>query len=209
MAKIYNTQERAAVMTMRDDLCSIQAIALRPCGSASTIGREITEGRFWTCRASISALRPLRTASSPSKGRASDQGRRQAFVGGYAGRAHPGFVALGKMDNPTIKTVVASITVVLNVEPMTMRKTMTCDQGREILGRKILTERTGLQIDFADPHGPWQRGNESANGLLRQYISKDTDLSICSQEELNAIALSLNTRQRTKIGFESTLLVYT
>ena len=70
----------------------------------------------------------------------------------------PGFVVLEKMDNSIVKTVVASITVVLNGEPMAMRKTMTCDQGREMLGRKILTERTGLRIGFANPHGPWQRG---------------------------------------------------
>ena len=44
MAKIYKhltTQERAVVMTMRDDLCSIRSIAKRLCRSASTIGREI------------------------------------------------------------------------------------------------------------------------------------------------------------------------
>jgi IS30 family transposase len=32
-----------------------------------------------------------------------------------------------------------------------MRKTMTYDQGREIHAHKTLTERTGVQIYFADP----------------------------------------------------------
>ena len=44
MAKFYKhltTQERAVVMTMRDDLCSIRSIAKRLCRSASTIGREL------------------------------------------------------------------------------------------------------------------------------------------------------------------------
>ncbi|QRX83431.1 helix-turn-helix domain-containing protein [Glaciimonas sp. PAMC28666] len=44
IAKIYKhltTQERAVVMTMRDDLCSIRSIAKRLCRSASNIGREI------------------------------------------------------------------------------------------------------------------------------------------------------------------------
>uniref|UniRef100_UPI0025CE4E2D IS30 family transposase n=1 Tax=Rugamonas sp. TaxID=1926287 RepID=UPI0025CE4E2D len=121
-----------------------------------------------------------------------------------------GFVVLAKMDNATTKAVVDSFSAVLNREPAAMRKTMTYDQGREMHGHKILTERTGVQIYFADPHSPWQRGsNENTNGLLRQYMPKGSDLSIYSQEELDAIALSLNTRPRARLGYESPLVVYT
>ena len=77
-------------------------------------------------------------------------------------------------------------------------------------GHKILTERTDVQIYFADPHSPWQRGsNENTNGLLRQYIPKGSDLSMYSQDELNAIALSLNTRPREMLGWKAPLAVYT
>ena len=121
-----------------------------------------------------------------------------------------GFVVLAKMDNATTKTVVESFSTVLNREPAAMRKTMTYDQGREMHGHKILTERTGIEIYFADPHSPWQRGsNENTNGLLRQYMPKGSDLSIYSQVELDAIALSLNTRPRARLRFESPLVVYT
>ena len=120
-----------------------------------------------------------------------------------------GFVVLAKMDNASTKAVVDSFSAVLNREPAAMRKTMTYDQGREMSGHKILTERTGVQIYFADPHSPWQRGsNENTNGLLRQYMPKGSDLSIYSQEELDAIALSLNTRPRARFGFESPLVMY-
>lgn len=81
-----------------------------------------------------------------------------------------GFVVLAKMENATTKAVVDSFSAVLNREPAAMRKTMTYDQGREMHGHKILTERTGVQVYFADPHSPWQRGsNENTNGLLRQW----------------------------------------
>ena len=83
------------------------------------------------------------------------------------------FVVLAKMDNATAKAVVDSFSAVFNREPAAMRKTMTYDQGREMHGHKILTEPTGVQIYFADPHSPWQRGsNENTNGLLRQYMSR-------------------------------------
>ena len=73
-------------------------------------------------------------------------------------------------------------------------------------GHKILTERSGVQVYFADQHSPWQRGsNENTNGLLRQYMPKGSDLSIYSQDQLDAIALSLNTRPRARLGYESPL----
>jgi IS30 family transposase len=120
------------------------------------------------------------------------------------------FVVLAKMDNAGTKSVVDSFSAVLNREPETLRKSMTYDQGREMHGHKILTKRTGVQIYFADPHSPWQRGsNENTNGLLRQYMPKGSDLSIYSQEELDAIALSLNTRPRETLGWKTPLAVYT
>jgi transposase, IS30 family len=120
-----------------------------------------------------------------------------------------GFVVLAKMDNATTKAVVESFSAVLNREPAAMRKTMTYDQGREMHGHKILTEKTGVKVYFADPHSPWQRdSNENTNGLLRQYMPKGSDLSIYSQDELDAFAFQLNTRPRKRFNYESPLVLY-
>lgn len=40
-----------------------------------------------------------------------------------------------------------------------------------------------------------------ANGLLRQYLPKGSDLSEHAQEELDAIVWKLNTRPRKSLGF--------
>ena len=95
--------------------------------------------------------------------------------------------------------------------PVALRKTLTYDQGKEMSYHDVLTLRTGVAVYFADPHSPRQRGsNENTNGLLRQYLPKGTDLSVYSQDELNQIALNLNTRprQRQRHGFHTPLQVY-
>jgi IS30 family transposase len=52
-------------------------------------------------------------------------------------------------------------------------------------------------VYFCDSHSPWQRGsNENANGLLRQYFPKATDLGVHSPDHLRAVEDEINQRPR-------------
>ncbi len=85
-----------------------------------------------------------------------------------------------------------------------MRKTMTYDRGSEMARHRDLAATNGIQVYFADPHSAWQRGsNENANGLIREYLPKGSDLSGTSQHELNAIANRLNKRPRRNLGYQT------
>jgi IS30 family transposase len=78
---------------------------------------------------------------------------------------------------------------------------LTWDQGNEMFHHPRIEQHTGLTIYFADPHSPWQRGsNENTNGLLRQYLPKNTDLSIWTPGQLAEIAAELNSRPRQRLN---------
>ena len=112
------------------------------------------------------------------------------------------FVTLVKMDSASAEDAQKGFAHVLNRIDAQKRLSMTYDQGKEMAWHEKLAEDTGINVYFADPHSPWQRGiNENTNGLLRQYMPKGTDLSGFTQDELDQIAWKLNTRPRKSLNF--------
>ena len=56
-------------------------------------------------------------------------------------------------------------------------------------------ENLGVLFFFADDYSSWQRGsNENANGLLREYFPKKTDLAAIFDEALNKALYDINHR---------------
>ncbi len=120
------------------------------------------------------------------------------------------FTVLAKMEDGSAASAVKGFAHVLNRIDAQKRLSMTYDQGKEMAGHPQLTLETGIKVYFADPHSPWQRGiNENTNGLARQYLPKGSDLSVFSQEELDAIAWKLNTRPRKSLGFKCPAELFT
>jgi IS30 family transposase len=105
-------------------------------------------------------------------------------------------------DDRKADTVRQAMTEQITSLPDQLRRSITWDQGHEMMGHAKFSIETGVPVYFCDPHSPWQRGsNENTNGLLRQYFPKGTDLSVHTAADLDTAAASLNSRPRQTLGW--------
>lgn len=114
-----------------------------------------------------------------------------------------GYLVLGHLPNGrTSEAVIDSVAEAMSFYPTELAKTLTWDRGIEMANHTDLTTRTGIDVYFADPYSPWQRGsNENINGLLREYLPKSSDLSVYSADDLAKIAHALNNRPRKRLDY--------
>jgi IS30 family transposase len=119
---------------------------------------------------------------------------------GIEPRIHNGPALAGYGAEAVRDAIAATITTL----PDQLRRSLTWDRGKEMAQYAQLKIDTGVQVFFADPYSPWQRGtNENTNGLLRQYFPKGTDLSRHGADELQAVSTALNGRPRKTLGWKT------
>ena len=72
-----------------------------------------------------------------------------------------------------------------------------------------MAEILNVEFYFPFPHHPWQRGtNENINGLLREYFSKNTDITDISNEWIQAKINELNKQPRKCLYWKTPYEVY-
>lgn len=85
--------------------------------------------------------------------------------------------------------------------PAMFATSLSWDQGVEMARHDHLRAATGMQVYFAHPHSPWERGtNEHTNRRIRAYLPKSTDIPT-HQPYLTAIAEELNDIPREKLDW--------
>ena len=110
-------------------------------------------------------------------------------------------LAKGAIRADAVREALAATIVKL---PVSLRRSLTWDQGSEMAQHQRFTVDTGVAIYFCDPRSPWQRGtNENTNGLLRQYFPKGRSLAKVTQEQLDEVSDQLNGRPRETLGWRT------
>jgi IS30 family transposase len=84
------------------------------------------------------------------------------------------------------------------------RRSITFDNGTEFARCRRLEKHLGMELYFAEPGCPHQRGtNENTNGLIRQYFPKGTDFRDVTHYEVREVEHLLNDRPRECLGYRT------
>ena len=99
----------------------------------------------------------------------------------------------------TAEVTTVALIAALTALPPGLCRSLTWDRGTELADHQQVAAATGIELFFADPHSPWQRGsNENTNGLLRQYFPKGSNLAVHSPDRLAQVQDELNGRPRKR-----------
>ena len=84
------------------------------------------------------------------------------------------------------------------------RLTLTADNGKEFTDHPDLARRLKVDVYFANPYHPWERGlNENVNRMIRRWFPKGTDFRQISDADVYRVERLLNSRPRKSLGYRT------
>ena len=114
------------------------------------------------------------------------------------------YVIMVKLQNRTAPEVRKAFAQELKDLPAYMRKSMTHDNGTEMSQHKLFSKDTQMQVYFANPYSPWERGtNENTNMLIRDFFPKGTDFNTVPSGKIKQVQELLNNRPRKTLHWET------
>lgn len=111
-------------------------------------------------------------------------------------------IKIHRLKNFTPGETNEAIQATLIALPDNFVKSFTLDNGTE----NYYHTSWNIPTYFCDPYKAWQKGGvENANGLIRQYVPKGTDIRRITDEEIRLYEYRLNSRPRKKLDYRTPL----
>lgn len=109
-----------------------------------------------------------------------------------------------RLDSRNARGVADAVIGLLRPVPTDWTRTLTFDNGTEFYHHQRIATALGLDIYFAHPYAAYERArNENTNGLLRQYLPKNTRFTHLTAQQLSAYVQELNDRPRKTLGYRT------
>jgi len=88
-------------------------------------------------------------------------------------------------------------------------RSITYDRGSEFALWKMIEKDLDIDVYFADPHSPWQRGtNENTNGRLRKIFPKKFNFGTVTQKSIDRVVWKMNHTKRKCLDWRTPCEVY-
>ena len=133
--------------------------------------------------------------------------KHQGAILSYVDR-HSKFTILRKLERKTA-LLVKNATLQSMVKIKDFVHTITYDNGKEFCAHQEIAEQLNAKCFFATPYRSCERGlNEHTNGLVRQYLPKNTDFSKISDAMIAFVENRLNHRPRRSLNYKTPFEVF-
>lgn len=107
-----------------------------------------------------------------------------------------------KVKDGTAEETQTAITKSIESLPQELFKSLTLDNGKEGVCHTRIRDDYSIATYFCDPYSSWQKGGvENLNGLIREYLPRETDMATITDEDIHRIQERLNNRPRKKLGY--------
>lgn len=114
------------------------------------------------------------------------------------------YVIMVKLKDRSAPSVRRAFAEELKGLPEHMRRTLTHDNGLEMAQHRLFTQDTQMQVYFAHPYSPWERGtNENTNMLIRDYFLKGTDFNAVPSGRIKNVQDLLNSKPRKTLSWST------
>jgi IS30 family transposase len=114
------------------------------------------------------------------------------------------YVMIHRLSDGTAEATEEALHDSIQSLPQNLWKTLTFDNGGEGANHTVLRKSYDIKTFFCDPFSSWQKGGvENANGIVRRFLPRSTNLSMISDYDILQIQRTINQTPRKSLGYRT------